>query len=236
MVSRFDQQKTKHQLFHVSLSLATILICMTYMQYRRNWAHLGSFWDSLIVPIVFIGELLKVILARFFGRIEDGVLTVKQRQKKAAYFTPRELLGGLTLQFLCTLLYAFICIILGAPVLANYEQTFVLSLLMTLLTVSPTVFLLGGGGALQVCFCEKPDFVTKCEDTALHLFKYNALGGILGAWAGSVVAPLDWGRDWQVYPIPNVIGALLGSALGNIYACTHVLYACGRVYMSKKRA
>lgn len=82
MVSRFDQKKTKHQLFHVSISLATILICMTYMQYRRNWAHLGSFWDSLIVPIVFIGELLKVILARFFGRIEDGVLTVKQRQKK----------------------------------------------------------------------------------------------------------------------------------------------------------
>lgn len=236
MVVKFDTQKTKQQLFHLSLSLGVILICMTYMQYSRNWTHLGSFWDSLIIPIVFTGEMLKVILSCYYGRHDDPLLTQKQKQKKAAYFTPKDLAGGLLLQFLCTLLYAFVCIILGAPVLQNYEQTFVLSLLLTLLSVSPTVFLLGGSGALQVCFCEKPDFLTKSEETALDLFKYNALGGILGAWAGSVVSPLDWDRDWQAYPIPNVIGALLGSALANIYACSCVLYATGKVYINKKRS
>lgn len=222
MVVRFDALKTKHQLFHVSISLGVILICMTYMQYRRNWSHLGSFWGSLIVPIVFTGEMLKVILCFYYGRLEDPTLTQKQKQRKASYFTPKDLAGGLLLQFLCTMLYCFICIILGAPVLQSYEQTFVLSLLLTLLSVSPTVFLLGGGGALQVCFCEKPDFLTKTEETALNLFKYNALGGILGAWAGSIVSPLDWDRDWQTYPIPNVVGALMGSALGNIGNVFHI--------------
>lgn len=127
------------------------------------------------------------------------------------------------------------CIILGAPILQNYEQTFVLAVLLTLLTVSPTVFLLGGGGALQVWFCEKPEFLTKSEETALNLFKYNAMGGILGAWAGSLVAPLDWDRDWQAYPVPNIVGALLGSALSNIYGCSKVLYATGKVYMNRRQ-
>jgi len=178
-----------------------------------------------------------VILARYFIKLEDGgVLTQKQRQKKASYLTLREVIGGIMLQMLCTVLYAFICIILGAPVLNNYEQTFVLSIMLTLMSVSSTVFLLGGGGALQVIFCEKPEFVTKSEDTALELFKYNALGGVIGAWAGSMVAPLDWDREWQVYPIPNLVGAMLGSAMGNIYACSRILYATAKVYMSKKRS
>lgn len=29
-----------------------------------------------------------------------------------------------------------------------------------------------------------------------------------GAWASSVVIPLDWNRAWQQWPIPNVVGAL----------------------------
>ncbi|XP_011190084.1 uncharacterized protein LOC105216986 [Zeugodacus cucurbitae] len=235
MAPKFDQQKTKHQLFHLSISLATVLICMTYLQFQRNWANVGSIWKSLVVPIVFTSELLKVLLARYYSRFDDNALTQKQRQKRASYFSIREISGGLFLQFLCTILYAFICIILGAPVLQSYEQTFVLALLLTLETTSPTVFLLGGGGALQVCFCEKPDFITKSEDTALGLFKYNAIGAILGAWAGSVVAPLDWDRDWQAYPIPNVVGALLGCALGNIYACSRILYATAKVFLNRKR-
>ncbi|XP_037938573.1 glycosylphosphatidylinositol anchor biosynthesis protein 11 [Teleopsis dalmanni] len=233
---KFDQQKTKQQLFHLSISFAIILICMTYMHYLHDWSQIGNLWSSLIVPVIFIGEILKVILARYYIKFEDSVLNQKQRQKKTAYFSIRELSGGLLLQFLSTLLISFLCIILGAPVLQNYEQTFVLSLLITLLTVSPTVMLLGAGGALQVCFCEKPDFVTKSEETALHLFKYNAIGAILGAWAGSVVAPLDWDRDWQVYPVPNVVGALLGTALCNIYACSHVLLATAKVYLNMKRS
>uniref|UniRef100_D3TKM0 Ethanolamine-P-transferase GPI11/PIG-F n=1 Tax=Glossina morsitans morsitans TaxID=37546 RepID=D3TKM0_GLOMM len=236
MATKFDSQKTKHQLFHLSISLAVVLICMTSMQYKRSWLHLGSFWNSLIIPIVFTGEMLKIILSHYYGHQDNTLLTQKQKQKKAAYFTPRELAGGLMLQFLCTLLFGFVCIILGAPVLQNYEETFILAMLLTLFSVSPIVFLLGAEGALQVCFCEKPDYLTKNEETAVELFKYNALGGMLGAWAGSVVAPLDWDREWQVYPVPNVVGALLGSALANIYACSRVLYATGKVYINKKRS
>ncbi|XP_004537684.1 uncharacterized protein C1450.15 [Ceratitis capitata] len=235
MAVKFDQQKTKHQLFHLSISLGTVIVCMTYMQFQGNWATVGSLWSSFIVPIVFIGEVSKVLLARYYSRNDDNSITPKQRQKRASYFTVKEICGGLLLQCLCTVLYAFICIILGAPVLQNYEQTFVLAILLTLQTVSPTVFLLGGSGAMQVCFCEKPDTITKSEDNALGLFKYNAVGGILGAWAGSVVAPLDWDRDWQTYPIPNVVGALLGCALGNIYVCSRILYATAKVYLNRKR-
>lgn len=94
MALKFDQQKTKHQLFHLSIGLATILVCMAYCQLRRiRWSQLASFYQSLIVPIVFLGEILKVILARYYGRIGDGELNTKQKAKKASYFTLKEITG-----------------------------------------------------------------------------------------------------------------------------------------------
>lgn len=37
---------------------------------------------------------------------------------------------------------------------------------------------------------------------------------LLGAWAGSVVVPLDWGEKWQLWPCSHIYGAIAGWALG----------------------
>lgn len=36
----------------------------------------------------------------------------------------------------------------------------------------------------------------------------------IGCWIGSWTSPLDWNRDWQKWPIPNVIGGVIGQMVG----------------------
>lgn len=42
----------------------------------------------------------------------------------------------------------------------------------------------------------------------------SALGAIVGSWMGCVCIPLDWGRAWQIWPVPNAIAASACSLLG----------------------
>lgn len=37
-----------------------------------------------------------------------------------------------------------------------------------------------------------------------------ALGAVAGAWFGVWPVPLDWERWWQAWPIPCLVGSLLG--------------------------
>lgn len=51
------------------------------------------------------------------------------------------------------------------------------------------------------------------------------LGAVWGAWLGVGPLPLDWDRDWQMWPITLVMGAYSGAFLGPLlaYAVTQVL-------------
>lgn len=232
---KFDQVRAKQQLLYVSISLSTVLACMAYTAHGHSWVKIGKLSESLIIPILLVEELLKIFLTNYFNKNDKEIVPQKQK-RKSSLPSAGNVFKGIFIQSVCTMLYAFTCVILGAPVVGSYEETFVLSIVLTLLTVTPTVLLLGASGALQAVFCEKSDLLTKTEDIALDLNKHHAAGAILGAWAGSIVAPLDWDRDWQAYPIPNVMGAVFGYGMANIYMCSKVLFKTGKVFITKKRS
>lgn len=54
----------------------------------------------------------------------------------------------------------------------------------------------------------------------------GALGTMGGAWVGAFPILLDWNRPWQVWPIPCVVGALIGNLLG--YLCAAAFFMLGR--------
>ena len=43
-----------------------------------------------------------------------------------------------------------------------------------------------------------------------------AVCALAGAWLGAFVIPLDWHRDWQLWPVPCVYGAIGGKSLGTL--------------------
>lgn len=115
------------------------------------------------------------------------------------------------------LAYGAICILMGAPLQTHHEETIVLATILATLTVFPLVIYLGTSGTLQNLFYDSVDLNTRNEVALLEYLQQNAVAVVTGAWAGSVVTPLDWDRPWQEYPIPNIIGALAGLTLANTY-------------------
>lgn len=236
MTLKIDRQRTKQELLHSAVNLGVGLVSMIYIHNMKSLLGIGKFWD-LLIPIIFTGEILKLGLANYYGSNDKDAIQKKYgSNKKKNSFSAADTILAIFIQCGVVVLYGFSCILLGAPVLQDYEQTCVLSIILTLLTVSPLVFLLGAGGTLQVWFCEKVENIVKAEEVYISLYKYHAIGAVVGAWVGSVVVPLDWDKDWQEYPIPNVIGALCGSGVATIISTTGVLHKIWTVVLSQKKS
>lgn len=70
------------------------------------------------------------------------------------------------------------------------------------------------------------------SSTETGLF-YGCLGLLAGNWLACVVIPLDWGRAWQRWPIPNALGGSIGYLLATILvSCCHCCWTGER----KKKA
>ena len=110
----------------------------------------------------------------------------------------------------------------GVGALRKPTETAHLGLLLSSLTVVP-------GAAMYGCAQEARwewHRVLVLGDGAFYPRDFvwfgGAWGAALGAWAGAVAVPLDWGRDWQAWPITCVVGAAGGHAVGSVLG---VLYA-----------
>lgn len=88
-----------------------------------------------------------------------------------------------------------IIILFGAPFVEHIFQTWLL--------------------ALHASFLAYPALysVFNC-DFKVGLWKKYFIAIMIGGWISCVVIPLDWDRDWQVWPIPVVIGIYLGAFVG----------------------
>lgn len=70
---------------------------------------------------------------------------------------------------------------------------------------------------MSILFTEFFELNNVVSQAYLKFLKRNAFLVIFGAFVGSVVFPLDWDRSWQIYPIPNITGAITGQMLGCFY-------------------
>lgn len=60
--------------------------------------------------------------------------------------------------------------------------------------------------------------------TEASLF-YGCLGLLVGNWLACVVIPLDWGRAWQRWPIPNAVGGSVSYLLATILVGCHCCWS-----------
>ncbi|XP_062502426.1 phosphatidylinositol-glycan biosynthesis class F protein-like [Corticium candelabrum] len=111
-----------------------------------------------------------------------------------------------------TLLFHFMAILFGAPLVRSIERTARFSLLLSLMTVTPaSVFLkFDSDKWFRLFLLWRP--LTMGE----RLLIVSSVGAVVGAWLGAFVIPLDWERPWQVWPISCVVGAVAG----HLVACT----------------
>lgn len=214
------QGSTQLQLVNILTSYLTILLCGINAFHFDDILNVGKL-SSVTIYIIAAIELARWAFNRYFFRITTiGSVQRANVKGKATVFTKiRSVCKLLALLMSTTLLYAVACILMGAPLHTNYEQTFTLSLMLTVLTILPIGLFLGPTGLLDYLFYDTAEMSSRNEIALLDYLRYNAVAALLGTWCGSVVAPLDWDRDWQTYPIPNMLSGLMGFGLAN----THML-------------
>ncbi|GAB0089956.1 glycosylphosphatidylinositol anchor biosynthesis protein 11 [Sergentomyia squamirostris] len=201
------------------VSLIGVGISVAYLSYGDNLYSVGKFWLSPVLITLICNELGKYFLYLVLFRNEKTLNPrenlVQRKRRPLKHRLGEGLKFCILIGFFLTV-YAFVCITLGAPVLENHEETLTLAAVLTILTIFPLAMFLGAHGCLQYLWTESLDSVSNVDVAYARLAKIAAAGALFGAWSGSIVAPLDWDRRWQVYPIPNIIGALLGYSLGDL--------------------
>lgn len=108
----------------------------------------------------------------------------------------------------------FFSVLFGAPLTAKQEQTFVFSLLITAVIITPNAIQLGSNILpLLLTDCLENDFSNTIEVYERNNFRIT----ILGAFIGAVVIPFDWQTEWQRWPIPCSVGLIGGHLFANVY-------------------
>ncbi|KAJ7151357.1 GPI biosynthesis protein family Pig-F-domain-containing protein [Mycena crocata] len=123
-----------------------------------------------------------------------------------------------------SVLFHAIILLFGAPLTSHIWQTYLLALLLSILTIFPPAYTLGS-----------PLFTsdTTTHFTWVRMFAefsirtpveramlYPAVGTILGCWLGVIPIALDWDRPWQAWPLTPALGAVLGYIFASMAALT----------------
>lgn len=219
------QGPTKFQLVNILISYGSIILCGLHLLHFNNIFNFGT---SKCIYIVGVFEVIRWLTNKYGFKISgttkegnyiaSGSSAVRSNARKPTIFTRiKYIIKMSTIFTTLTIAYTFGCILMGASVTANYEETFSLAIMLTLLTIMPMGLHLGPSELLQYLSYDSFELSSRNEIALLEYLQYNALAALIGGWCGSVVSPLDWDRDWQKYPIPNMMGALLGFGLANTH-------------------
>ncbi|XP_023341525.1 uncharacterized protein LOC111711407 [Eurytemora carolleeae] len=151
------------------------------------------------------------------------------------------LLKGVLVLILSWAFLTYVTVCFGAPVSTHWQETGSFAALLVLLSTYPILLTKGTSfeSLKQVLLQEEVPRLSFSSfplqrspplDTCLY---YNTLFSLVGAWLGAFPIPLDWDRDWQVWPISCCLGAVIGSILSNLIGATTL---CSRVVkLSSKR-
>ncbi|KAM0788139.1 hypothetical protein ACM66B_001304 [Microbotryomycetes sp. NB124-2] len=119
---------------------------------------------------------------------------------------------AVTTTLAASLVFHLAAILLGAPFFARALETYLLSLLVSVLAILPI--------AITVPTSERYTWLRLFSSLAPannleFALLAPAVGAIVGCWLGAVPIPLDWDRPWQKWPTTCTLGALAGHAVGS---------------------
>lgn len=212
----------KFPFVHVILSHFIVMFCTICFFEDEQFIRTGKL-HSPITLILVAGELLRWGISKYAFGLDVGSKEYSISGSRPMSMKNTSIVAHIkkicklsALLMIFVVVFIVVCILMGAPYHQHYEETLALSILLTSLTILPICLFLGPSKTVQYLFYDTFELSSTFDIWQLELLQYNAFGTLVGAWAGSVVAPLDWDRPWQAYPIGNIVGAVLGFSFANI--------------------
>lgn len=131
----------------------------------------------------------------------------------------REIFKFLIASVVTTFVYYVIVILFGCPLLTHHEETIMLTITLTSLTLIPASLHLGVDESVAVL----TGAPLETSNVLVEAVQRNIKATLLGSWLGATVIPLDWNRPWQAWPIPCITGALLGYMIAHFVTLVKML-------------
>ncbi|XP_011301750.1 glycosylphosphatidylinositol anchor biosynthesis protein 11 [Fopius arisanus] len=219
-------------LFYSSFTCIYFPCILILLKLNENLYNVGKYNFIPILLILLFAEGIKwgfSILSKeqnHFGKLETRL----PRSKKPWTKGMREIIKFLTLLLMLASIYYVLIILFGAPLSTHREETSMLAITLTTLTfVTPSLHV---GVDATLGILSRLQFSN--SNIIAEAMSLNIKATLLGTWLGAIVIPLDWDRPWQVWPIPCVIGALVGYMIAHFITLIKMLPIGGVLRLNKK--
>ncbi|XP_011861625.1 PREDICTED: phosphatidylinositol-glycan biosynthesis class F protein [Vollenhovia emeryi] len=197
---------------------------LTLVKLNDNLHNVGKYKFLPVLMILTFAEVMKLL----FPMLQAEAPTIIRHEQRASPKTKRTWAKSLREAFkfsltalALSLVYYVMIVLFGAPVLTDHEETTMLVVTLVTLTFVSTSLHLGVDNALDIL----TGTYSQRGNALADALRLNIQATILGTWLGATVIPLDWDRPWQAWPIPCVIGALLGYLIAHFVTLVRMLPA-----------
>ncbi|KYN02243.1 PREDICTED: phosphatidylinositol-glycan biosynthesis class F protein [Cyphomyrmex costatus] len=203
--------KTEQRLLLSYCSFTCIYLpgILTLLMFNENLYNVGKYKFLPVLMILTFAEVIKLLFPMLQAE-SPTIIKIEQRvslkTKKSWSKILLSVIKFLITAFCLLLSYYMIIILFGAPILSKCEETMTLVITLVTLTYVPTILHLGLDNTLDVLLRHS----SVKNSILVNAIKLNIGSTLLGTWLGAIFIPLDWDRPWQAWPIPCVIGALVG--------------------------
>ncbi|KAF8961414.1 GPI biosynthesis protein family Pig-F-domain-containing protein [Flammula alnicola] len=163
--------------------------------------------------------------------IELGVRGTEEERRTEKAFHDRQKMtisrNAWAATFTGSLVIHLIFILFGAPITRLAFKTYLLALLISIMTVYSPAYTIGvpSLGANSASLVKRWTWVRlfaefSARNGVERALLFPAVGTVAGCWLGVIPIALDWDRPWQAWPLTPAFGAIGGYIISSIAALT----------------
>lgn len=202
-----------------------IIICALY--FTDYLYSIGKYSFFPVIGIILVAECSKYLIGTYrvvkrnitgIGRYDERYVIGSASKKNSTKNRLKEGMKSFLIIVIMIAVYFILAVLFGAQVFSKHEETFMLSVLLCVLTVFPACVHMGANSFINLLCGQKPS-----NDILGTLILRTIQLTLFGAWLGAFVIPLDWDRAWQEWPIPCALGAMLGFTAANLLMVINVV-------------
>lgn len=216
--------KQRLLLFYCSFTCIYFPGILILLKFNDSLYNVGTFRFIPILVILMFAEVTKLSFSLLqtdlpsLSKIDPrpGTKTKKPWSKRL-----KETFKFIISAIVTSLVYYIVVILFGGPLLTHHEETIMLTITLTSLTLIPATLHLGIDEAVAVLIGAP----LQTSNLLVEAVQRNIKATLLGTWLGATVIPLDWGRPWQDWPIPCITGALVGYMISHFVTLIKIIPA-----------
>lgn len=195
----------------VSFTIIFIFLLFSLLSHSESFSLIVSPQFTIVLFMVF-NTPLQIILHLVLHpmMIIDEGLDTHGRSNFQVDRMIKTVCGALIAFGFLWLIVHVIAVLFGAHFIQDFGKTTLWAAMVSSMIVTPGICILGPKARKWIALFNFKNF----DSTSRRRFYYCVICTTIGCWLCPIVIPLDWDRPWQAWPIPGVVGALLGYCAG----------------------